>query len=68
MDKKVEILGLHIPYYINVINNYDIPLPIKIHVCECLNYFNSRRCNETMVVQENMLLHSLIGHIHVASL
>ncbi|WP_114324749.1 TonB-dependent hemoglobin/transferrin/lactoferrin family receptor [Candidatus Colwellia aromaticivorans] len=26
------------------------PLPIKMHISECLSYFNSRRCDEIMVV------------------
>jgi len=44
------------------------PLPTKMHVSECLSHFNSRRCDERMVIQENMLLHSLISYIHVAAL
>ena len=44
------------------------PLSINIHVSECLSNFNSRRCDEIMVTQENMHLHSLISYIHVASL
>ncbi len=31
------------------------PLPFKMHVSEWLSNFNSRRCDEIMVVQENIL-------------
>ena len=31
------------------------PLPIKMQISECLIHFNSRRCDETMVIQENKL-------------
>jgi hypothetical protein len=36
-----------------------------MQVSERLSNFISRRCVERMVIQENMLLHSLISYIHI---
>ncbi len=44
------------------------PVSFKMHVSECLSDFNSKHCDEIMVVQENVPLHSLISYICIAAL
>ncbi len=42
------------------------PLPFKMHVSERFSDFNSRHCDEIMIVQESVLLHSYMDSLRLS--